>query len=464
MDKIRNFYDFYIEKLKIVSHDNKEYDFTSQMTEISFEESVFEQNLHGSLFAVDSVDFPSLLPIMGEERIKFSFTRQDELGSGYLDPIEIDLPIYNMSGNTTQNHVGSGKAQTYYLRYISEEQYTNANTKIYKKYRNMKYSEMVQRIYDEYLKTDDNSIEIEETSGEYSYYAQNVTPYRAIADIALRSISSEDNGYNYVFYRDRDGFKFTTLSKLAKQNPILTINYGVKNTPSSKYPRANFLTDLYSVDQYDKLIEFNTLESGSNGEACSALLSVDPVRRKFYLNAHDLRGDAGFNQHKIPLLQNSSWESYPHMNNSKTYIENSRRFFNPRSSIEMVITDYAHKDAQYITERDNDIYCSEPEFYLKQTKSHFKQMATNTIRVSLSGNPKVQAGSVINFLLPEVMSNVSEKKTPELDKYLQGRYLVTSVAHILSKQKYVMNIELVKDSYFSDIESRDPIEEYKFTY
>ena len=62
------------------------------------------------------------------------------------------------------------------------------------------------------------------------------------------------------------------------------------------------------------------------------------------------------------------------------------------------------------------------------------------------------------------MGNVGDsagRNREELDKYIQGKYVVVSVAHIIKAEEYRLNLELIKDSFFSDIESRDPIEEYK---
>ena len=457
INKIRSINDFIILYLVLQSHDGKEYDFTSHMVEFTYHESLFSPVVHGSMLVLDAVDYPTLLPIMGEERLKCAFTRQDEKSQtgGFLDAINFDLAVYTMHGQTNQR-TGTGKSQTYFLKYISDEAYTNAGTKIHRKYRNMRYSDMAEKIFDDFLKNDTNKINIEETSGTYSYYAQNVKPFTAISNLALRSISNEDNGYNYLFYRDRFGYNFKTFSSLAKEEPVLAITYSPKNIPDEA--KEN---DLYSVSQYIDKSQYDSLLSAVSGEATSALLTVDPLRRKFYLNAFDLRGDEGFNQHKINLLQDSDWSKFPHMHKSKHYIDNSRMFVNPRSNLAMQITDLGHKDTQYITERDSDIYIHEPEYYYKQTQSHIKQMQTKTMSVSLSGHPYVRAGSVIEFLLPEQLGKIGEKDAQELDKYAQGRYVVTKVTHILKNNKYTMNIDMVKDSFFSDIEARNPVEEYK---
>lgn len=456
MDKIRGLYDFIINYLILVSHDGVEYDFSAHMVEFTYNESIFSPYLYGSILVLDSVDYASLLPILGEERLRASFTRPDETSKTgkMLKPVTFDMAVYKLSGRLNQNR-GSGKAQTYTLHYVSDAAYTNASTKIYKKFRNMKYSDMVTQIHKEYLSEDDSTIEVEETNGEYSYYAQNMSPFSLMNKLAYRSISNEKNGYNYVFYRDRDGYKFKTISSLANQDPYLSITYSAKNLP------GNRLNELYSVNEYTDDASIDTLNSAIKGEASSALLTVDPVRRKFYLNAFDLRGQEGFNQHGIKLLQNSGWEEFPHMHKNKNFVDSSRMFGDPRSKLNMLITDFGHKDSEYISSRDKDVYVHEPEFFFAQTESHFKQIQSKVISITLSGHPGVRAGTVLDFSLPEVVARVGEKDKQELDRYLQGKYVVTQVTHILKNNRYKMNIKMVKDSYFKTIKSRDPVKENK---
>jgi hypothetical protein len=127
----------------------------------------------------------------------------------------------------------------------------------------------------------------------------------------------------------------------------------------------------------------------------------------------------------------------------------------------MVITDFGHKDTNYISERDSDVYEYDPEYYLLQTDSHFKQLQSKVLSVAVTGHPGVKAGSVIKFYLPEVVGRVGEKDKEELDRYLQGNYIVTHVVHIITKNKYQMNLKIIKDSYFNQIKSRNPVKENK---
>jgi hypothetical protein len=149
------------------------------------------------------------------------------------------------------------------------------------------------------------------------------------------------------------------------------------------------------------------------------------------------------------------------MHEHKPYLDSGRLFGNPKANLRMVITDFGHKDSKYISQRDKDIYEYDPEYYLLQTESHFKQIQSKILSVSLTGHPGVKAGSVVQFYLPEVVGRVGEKDQEQLDRYLQGKYIVAHVVHIVTKNKYQMNLKLIKDSYFNEIKSRNPVKENK---
>ena len=464
--KIRNQNDYILNEMTLISHDGKEYNFAGQYVEFSFEESIFEVGLHGSLFALDSIDFPTLLPMIGEERIRISFTRQDETvkEGDVLDPIVFEMPIYKMDGKNQDS--GSKKRQTYTLYYCSDEAYSNLNTKLFKTYKNMPYSEMVKKIFS--TLNSKKEIVVEDTKDTMTYCFQNIAPVKAIKKLANRSISNEGNGYFYVFYEDRYQFNFVTLGKLSKQEPIRTYKYLPKNiskdTEGLSQKPKDIAKELYNVEQVDYEAGFDILKDAKTGQGSGSLLTVDPIRRKFKLKAFDLRGEASKESHNMELLPNSSWDSFTHTDNSKPWKDTSKMFVHPLTNLSVVVTDFAQDVQEYISERDNTINPYNPEEFFIQTISNKTQFMKHIVSTTVSGDPRIKAGCTIQFDIPENMGNVGDsagRNREELDKYIQGKYVVVSVAHIIKAEEYRLNLELIKDSFFSDIESRDPIEEYK---
>lgn len=457
---------YIIKDITLISHDGKEYSLDSQFLEFSFEETIFETTVHGRMQVVESVDYPSMLPMIGEERIRISFTRFDEKTGDELDPIKFEMPIYSLYGKMQEGK--SGKRQTYSINYCSSCIYKNLNSIVSKSFKALPYSQMVQYIYDNFLK-EDKPIVVEETQDPMDYVIHNKRPIRSILDICKFSTSAEGNGTFYVFYEDRDQFNFVTMKKLMSQDPIRTIYYGIKNLPQSPGDGLaggfkNLAKDMYSASKMNETAGgFDILSSALSGEGAASLMTIDPIRRNFSFKTLDLRGTEAKGVLEkligspIPLeyaplsaLADIAGELAP-----KTWTNNTKMFVNPRSAMKLVIGDSGQNTQQYIAQRDPSVKPYTPEEFYLQRESEKKQFLKNVVSVSLPGDPRIKAGCVVKFNIPEKTGFISESNPEELDKYLQGNYVVVGVAHIITRGKYKMHLELMKNTIHSDIKSVD---------
>lgn len=443
----------------------KEHSLISQMVEFSFEEEIFQQCLHGSIKVFDAIDFPTLLPLIGEERISASFTRQTPsteknlfLG-GQLPPISFDMQVYRMDNK--YQAAESRKAQSYTLRYTSHLPFLNIGQKVFATFQNMKYSDMVKNIYESYLKEEDpyyKPLIVEETEGAYDFCVQNLTPLNAIRKIAQRSTSLEGNGNFYVFYEDRDAYYFITIGKLLKQEAAIKLTCEAKNVSkidSSGSKGIDLEKQLYNVTNYTRNENFDVLQSALSGEASSSLLSVDPVTRQYYLNEFDLRGD---DRQRKP-----NWGKFPKLATKTPWTNTNPMFIDPKANMAMLVTDINQDTHDYIKEKETVRPYLPEDFFLSRI-SQKRQLMKHLLSVNVSGDPRVRAGMVVEFNLPEILGKTGFTSPEMPDKWLKGKYLVISAVHAVSQSAYSMHLQLVKDGFetkISDISYRDPFLEYK---
>ena len=90
--------------------------------------------------------------------------------------------------------------------------------------------------------------------------------------------------------------------------------------------------------------------------------------------------------------------------------------------------------------------------------------STVRITVKIPGDPKLTVGQVIEFGLPQQAGDVAKDRTKELDDYLQGKYLITSLKHSIIDEKYTITMEIVKDTYHTPIKFIDPVDKYQDRY
>ena len=91
---------------------------------------------------------------------------------------------------------------------------------------------------------------------------------------------------------------------------------------------------------------------------------------------------------------------------------------------------------------DNDNY----KDWVLYRESLEQQFETNKIILSdIPGNSKMRIGKVVSLSYPS--SKPLREDEDFNDKYISGKYLVTSVRHFITKQDYVMNLELSRNFY-----------------
>lgn len=461
----RQEFDRVLDHLKLKDWTGKEHSLLPQMVFFSFEEEIFQTTIHGTLKVLDSVDYPTLLPLIGEERIIGSFTRNEAakksnlfLG-GRLPAIKFDMQVYRMDGKLQVG--GSRKSQEYFLRYISDLSLINIGTRVYANFENMKYSDMVKKIYETYIKRDGDKykpLNVEETEGAFDYYIQNLSPINAITKLAQRATSAEGNGNFYVFYEDRDAYNFVSFGKLFRQTPLITLSCEVKNIlkqDSGGSKTVDLETQLYNTSNYARNENFDVIQSALSGESSSSLLSVDPLTRQYYLTEFDLRGKD--RQGKL------NWGKYPKLAIKKPWTDSNPMFIDPKANMAMLVTDLNQDVHEYISDKTKVRPFLPEDFFLSRL-SQKQQFMRNVVRLSVTGDPRVKPGVVVKFDIPEILGKTGTKSPEMPDKWLRGNFLVISALHSVTQSEYTMYLELVKDGFETEISKdtyRTPSKVYK---
>jgi hypothetical protein len=442
--------DYYINYVKIVAFNGKEYPIDSQIIEMCYHENIATISTYLSITLFDTVDFPTLLPMIGEERIKISFTRQDEKqisdGGGLKDPIVLDMPVYKITKRSPESK--GKKSQVYTLHAASDEMLQSLKTKVRLGLKSRLYSEMVEQVYNEYVKIS-KEIQVEPTQYPQDFCIANMNPFRFISHISGRSISPTYGGCLYFFYEDRDKYNFRSLGSMFEAPTTLDFNFAVKgilkagsdNDPKSR----NFERDVYSVEYMEHKQSFDLIKTILTGSYSQKAIFFDPIRRVIKTQEFDI---------------DEEWETLPHIEKTKPFTPNNKAKASPDCRMSLYWTNAEHNTVDHINSKESEVNPFKFEEYVLRTSSQLDTMMRNTIDAVLPGTPDIKAGITINFKLPEHLGKVSPEEPEEMDAYLQGKYLVISVMHRIAKGEYTCGVTLAKDSFFSDIKHRDPHEEY----
>lgn len=444
--KLHSENEYFLDYVTLTNYKGNSLDIKKLTARLTVELSLFAP-IHVTVILEDSLDLLNLFPIIGKESLSFSFTRYSDTGDSLLEPIVMkDLPIY-MIGDKTQTN---NKRQVYRLYFTTKESYNNLKTPVYKAYYNSTYSDMIKNVYDEYLKTN-KEIEVEPTKNFRNYVIQNKTPFAVIADIRNKCISSEtDKGNNYVFFEDLKQYNFKSYAYLFKQEPIYTIRNEVKNTSDITTTDKDIVRDIANIEEPYTGKDFNNFKSIEDLKNGCTILSIDHITRTITKTEYSVK---------------DNYDDMAHLGKYKSFDDTSSTIEDiydiaKSGNIVSLTSNIGIEENEYVMSHDKEMLDTHIEENLWTNLSSNKQYKERVLKATVSGNPILDVGKIIDVIIPEKAGDVSSNKPEQLSKLSQS-YLISAIAHIIEPKKYICALELMADANSLPIEEVDIIERYK---
>ena len=434
-------------------------DLTNVREEINIYEDIYSNFITGDIGIWDTWDLTQLFPLIGEETLILSFNRPgtkpqgNSVGGGLaaaaMETVK-ETEDYTMEFRVvklTERTLLKDKKQFYRLHFCSPELIVNKKQKIRKAYKKKLYSDIVADIYATFLNRG-KPIEIEATQFEQDYCVTCQTPAQALNIIACRSIAAGRMGSNYIFFQTFDGFRFTTIEKLFEQEVKEVILYQHHNIYASQANRK-IDQDVRNVNDYEFADYFDVLENINAGLYASKLLTYDLVRKRYFEYDFDY---------------NAMFDKVAHLAENKICTAGLDALGAPfLDRFSFVATNKEHDVIPWIADREPNIMPTHIEEYLQIRHSQMKQIDNHKITLTMPGNSVRRAGDLLDFALPNVMSDVPFHAA-ERERYLSGKYLITAIRHRIEINGYFNDIEMVKDSFVDAITYDDPIAIYNNVY
>ena len=306
-------------------------------------------------------------------------------------------------------------------------------------------------------------------------------------------------GSLFVFYEKLGtGFFYESIeSMIIKQKNINEIPL-FQYAPKLAEDRSGNVGFGYSaVDSFEIKSSFKTLESLNHGLFGSKLIAYDPLRMKFdeikfdyyqkkentteqtddetdatqiTQNAEDLTDD-GFRRFndfistdisKVDRKQNkfiSSTSDFLGSNDAEIKLATTTRshdsFFNPvkdasnanttstttKTSTSIGVKSDTFKDEQ---SRPNNV-----EDWLLQRQAQMREFGSIVLNFTVSGNSSRHVGDLVQFVVPTSIPDddpqISSVKVGH--QLYSGLYLISKIRHIITRDDYNMDIELIKNSF-----------------
>ena len=426
--------DFELKHILIKSASGGEVDVSDLFVNMSIFEDLFSNTVSAIISFVDMNDICQHLPIIGQqEKMEVVFGIPGD-NSG---PIKFEFDIFRISVKSIST---VSKKQAITCHAVSTQQFKNIHTRISKSYYNT-VSGMIKKIFNESFSGDGAGIgkqhklkvEAKTDSEKRKFIIPNWHPLDAIGWLVDRAVPEENSeACNYIFYQDRNGFHLTTLEKLISATPpVQEYYYMPRRFRESQH--GKFRDPGYEMRNIHRIIfqePGNRLEENLKGMYGAKILTHDIVRKKYEYTTNTLNKNFKKTKH--------AEAEYPIAKAIDTFSTNPDTFWN-FCPIQKTLNMENNLHGGNTVEQ-NEKYS---EWFLKR-KSLMRQVGTNIITITVAGDSRRKPGDVV--LLNFTPLQPTDGRVPNPNKYINGRYLVTSIKHRLTQEGYLMDMELSKDS------------------
>lgn len=374
-------------------------------------ESIYSPFLTVNINITDAQSINHVLPIIGEEFIELDVRGPDGktgiLGEAfYVHKLSERIPV-------------GDKAYTYTLHCISPSAIIDMNLKLSKSM----VGTAASLVENDLCKTSlsiKKPMVVHPTKNTLSYISNYWSPLKNISFICDRAISDDTSSASYVFYETKKSVNFVPIDGLVAQPSswsfYATINAHVTTDPRSANieEQQTIIHNLY-VDE-----AFNYIDRIMSGAYGNRTLNVD-ISKKSYNYAYYDFIDSFEGHNRLNQLPYASADTVRRINAVFRHRETAS------SSIPNMPDDAT-------------------DMWFTQRLTELASITAGKISFDASGRFNIYAGNVVDVVIPTSIIPKDSNINSMIDRTLSGRYLVTGLKHMLSRERHTISIEAMKDS------------------
>lgn len=399
-----------IQNITISNFNGSSLEITDMIMETNIFEDMFDNTLSASFVIVDAAGMLSNFPIVGQELIqlvfKTPFTR---------------LKVVKFLAYKVENISSlSAHTMTYVLHCMSSEMAVNM-LKPFSRYYEGQSSQIVQNCYNNYINSE-KPLNIEESKFSVQLVVPYWTPFYLFNWLAARSISKQGNQASYVFYETmKDGFHFKSIETMLGQ--ATAVKWIYRNSPVNPTDEFRIEKQRAQILDYEIIEAFNMIDHCINGMIGTTVYIKDLLRKNVQISTYNYIDNFNDTTHL------SNFPSIPEKN--ATGLRYSKKYVEPKIV-------FGH--SMMFGRGDPDSYSA----WVSRRKSFVEQMRSQILKLTMAGDTDITIGNVVEIEIPDNMPATVGTSRNEI---LSGRYLITSIRHVISANQHLMSVEAIKDSH-----------------
>lgn len=390
-------------------------DILSLVEKVTLFEDIFSPFVSGELVLRDTYDIPNALGRSTRDllRLEIQTPGMDEKISGYYI-------LYKM----TDRQLASDRSQLYTYHFASEELIYDVQRQIAKTYKGTGDT-IISSILESKLGSA-KKFQFDKPANSLHYVSNYWSPVKNIRYIIENS--TEGGNASYVFFENREGFNFKSLTKMVDQPEVM--QYFVASDfiaePDTTNPNSirfgavarNPNIDYQIIREIRVDSSFDYLDFLAKGGARTKLVTHDLTTKKYEETNFVLTSDG----HKL-LNQNRFLED--------TVISNTEP---------ILMTASKAYGANGAGDKTNTRF-------LQKRISQMAQFQGFRMEIDVFGRSDYTVGKKVYLEINQTRKiGVEETQDEFLDKNYSGFYIVSKLAHHIGRKEHMTTIELIKDS------------------
>jgi hypothetical protein len=408
--------DVNIESLTLYRGADSAVNMTNMVESIVIYEDLFSPFITGTVAVRDTLDLPNSFGRAGNDVlvIKMSTPTLDKKYS-----IDGEFIVYKMSDRTMTAH----RTQVYNLFFASIEMFTDLNTRISRKFVGTG-DEIFDVVCRKYLKTK-KPLNSNASINRISFVSNFWSPTKSMVFVTEHA-QAQNMIPSHMFYENRDGFNFLELSALSDSRfkPIQTFN------------ESDYSADIGAGKDSGKA-NISPGKTYSNINALRVDVSYDYARD--YLD-----GAIQTKQYSVDLVTKSlKWSTFSIRDLDKNGILNSNRLYTDQviGDSTPLIT-LVNRTFGVLGLGDSSNYLT-----LQARIAYLRSLQSSKIEIDVFGRFDYTVGKkvYVGFTQNKPISKADDNSEIR-DNVLSGFYIITAVAHRITREIHESTLELCKDS------------------
>ena len=428
IDQINQTTDYKILRLSMVGGDGVENDLRGIFVELNIFDTILFPSISGNIIVTDAVGLINKLKFDGSQVLLISMGKT-EGEITYANKFR----IYKVDNRNPLNQT----SEVYCLHFISDEYILSSQRKINKSFLGV-YSDIATKIMLNNLSIPIKDIVVSKSSGIKNIVVPNLSPIQSLDWMVSRAVN-EDSVPNFLFFQNKNGYNFVSLSDMIESKEIAKINIDPKNLGKTFFTgeTTEMENEFLGAREFKTVSQLDFLKTVKSGSFAGTFLGFDPITRSFDKQKYDYSTYYGKNpvhQNKvpnIPLIYDVE---------GKLNIENydSRKIMYS-SSLNRLNSGYIKKYGSAIEKNVED----NPQEYMLQRPAILRMFFSKRVKLVMPGNFNLSSGYNVLIKVPD---RSAVNGTDNKDESLYGRYTIVSTRHIITYTKHETIFEACTDS------------------